>query len=166
MSLSGALIHLLFQVTHFSTIGREKFISMLVTDVWAHGLPGQCELYLYIIREKRNNMGNGRGKKEKTGNSWEEHQIVRKDFADFEQYLVIRSSKLVLSHSITGFHLCFWSCACNSIETDRVSKCEYAQFVYYQIVLPVQYQRQRERWNWEELALSLFLDRHFSVQNS
>lgn len=136
-SLLAALTHILFPVTISirNATGRERFITILAIDVWAHclltaSLYLQYKLYLHIMREEKI-LGNGREKK--PGNSWE-REVKDIGFlgrtlqtSSFQKHLSKRSSKLVLSHSIMVFHLCFQSCTHNNIETNTwVSKCECA----------------------------------------
>jgi len=68
MSVLAALTHILFQIAISirDATGRERFVTILAVAVRAHGLPGQYELCLHIMREEKI-MGNGRDKK--TGNS-------------------------------------------------------------------------------------------------
>lgn len=130
MSLLAALTPIVFQITTSprDAASRERFTTSLAVYLCQLGLPGLHELYL-CTRKKRKLLV-----MELIKRLWTVQRAVKdagfsgRTFQTslLQKHLSIRRSKLVLNLSITGFHLCFWSCTDNNVERARVLKCESA----------------------------------------
>lgn len=119
MSLLAALTPIVFQITTNirDATSRERFTTILAIYLCPHGLPGPCELCLHT-QKKRKLLVMELIKRLQTVEREAKDGFLGRALQTsvVKNRLSIRRSKLVLSLSIAGFRLCFWSCTHNSVE--------------------------------------------------
>lgn len=120
MSLLAALTPIVFWITTNirDATSRERFTTILAIYLCPHGLPGSCELYLHTQKKRKLLVMKLIKRLQTVEREVKDVGFLGRTFQTslLQNHLSIRKSKLVLSLSIAGFLLCFWSCTHNNAE--------------------------------------------------